>query len=157
MGRVGMRVGQEGGHTYSLGLQLPLDVSQGVTDQHRPVKAGVWELAKPVQFVHGHVEHREPLLMVAGGSGAASGGIAVRGHAAWWPSGRQQRAAYTTIATTSIAVAAAILPFKGAVVLPTGIHIRPRTVALPRAVVGVRLSIRAWAGVGLVVGLCWIA
>lgn len=56
--RVGMGVGQERGHTHTLSLQLPLDVSQGVADQHRPVKAGVRELAKPVQFVHGHVEHR---------------------------------------------------------------------------------------------------
>lgn len=53
-----MGVGQERGHTHTLSLQLPLDVSQGVADQHRPVKAGVRELAKPVQFVHGHVEHR---------------------------------------------------------------------------------------------------
>lgn len=85
-------MGQKRGHTHSLSFQLPLDVSQGVTDQHGSVKAGVRELAKPVQFVHGHVEHREPLLVVAGGPGAAAGGVAVWGHAPWWPPGRQQGA-----------------------------------------------------------------
>lgn len=64
MCRVGVGMSQKGGDTHPLSLQLPLDVSKGVADQNGPMKAGVRELAEPVQFVHGHVEHGEPLLMV---------------------------------------------------------------------------------------------